>query len=100
MRSKIRTTYTPSNMDFLNLPDECLILDWGSSESNAIITINRIYGLMAALSGDLQVIDPMGAYNAVNASLRRFWDVHQADLTIPTWTEQKCLKMARKYWSV
>jgi hypothetical protein len=90
--------YAPSNFDFFSLPAECLVKDWETQEANAILSINRIYGIMAALSGDLQVIDPMAAYDAVNASLRRFWDVHHSDLTIPLWTEEKCLKMARKYW--
>lgn len=98
MATRRLIAYTPSNIDFLSIPAECLIKDWGASESDAILTINRIYGMTAALSGDLQALDPMEAYEAVNASLRRFWDAHHSDTTLPTWNERKCLKMAKQYW--
>jgi len=93
-----RRSYTPSNIDFLSIPQECAI-DYGIFEAAFLININRLYGMMAALSEGIRLYDPLTAYEAVNASLLRFWNYHHSDMTIAFWSEECCWRIAKRYWA-
>ncbi len=55
--------------------------------------------MMAALSEGIRLYDPLTAYEAVNASLLRFWNYHHSDMTIAFWSEECCWRIAKRYWA-
>lgn len=93
-----RRAYTPSNITFLCIPEESLI-DYGIFESGFLKNLNRIYGILAALSEPVQNHSPEFAYSLVNAALQRFWTFHHSDITIPFWSEECCWRIAHRYWA-
>ena len=91
-------SYTPSNIDFLSIPEQNQI-EHGLDEPAYIVNLNRIFGMLDALSEQIQCHDPLLAYELVNSALGRFWLMHHSDHSFSKLSEDQCWLLARRYWA-